>query len=199
MPKTDLTFTGDGYTPVADRVRLFYEQHPTGRIITHLVRRTSEEVVFRAEVFRTYSDRHPAATGWATEREGDGDINTVACLENTETSAVGRALANLGLVGSTRRPSREEMDKANRARVRLARVAERPQRAINADMQRRADRATEVLALLNRAARLGLSAEKTRLLRIHVIQHDASTALLARVDRRLRDWMERRLDRIEWR
>jgi hypothetical protein len=94
MPKTDLTFTGGEYAPVADRVRRFYQQYPTGRIVTHLVRRTEAEVVFRAEVFRTYGDREPAATGWAAEREGDGEINTVACLENTETSAVGRALAS---------------------------------------------------------------------------------------------------------
>lgn len=92
MPKTDLTFDPDGYAPVSQRIQLFYQRHPSGRIITHLVRRTNAEVVFRAEVFRTYDDPEPAATGWAVEREGDGDVNTVACLENTETSAIGRAL-----------------------------------------------------------------------------------------------------------
>src|SRR5687767_16012515 len=80
------------------------------------------EVVFRASVYRTEKSRTPAATGWASERIGDGDVNTVACLENTETSAIGRALANLGLTASAHRPSREEMDKANRERIR--RVAE---------------------------------------------------------------------------
>ena len=119
MPKIDLMATTDGYAPVADRLRLFYERYPTGRIVTHLVRRTEQEVMFRAEVYRTSSEREPAATGWASEREGDGDINTVACLENTETSAVGRALANLGFTASVHRPSREEMEKANRARDRV--------------------------------------------------------------------------------
>src|SRR5687767_15858772 len=80
------------------------------------------EVVFRASVYRTEKSRTPAATGWASERIGDGDVNTVACLENTETSAIGRALANLGLTASWNRPSREEMDKAQRERAR--RVAE---------------------------------------------------------------------------
>ena len=144
MPKSDLTFSTDGYAPVADRVRLFYERFPTGRIVTHLVRRTTEEVVFRAEVFRSPSEREPAATGWAAEREGDGDINTVACLENTETSAVGRALANLGLVASMHRPSREEMDKADRARSRRSVVAEQqPRRTRGAHNETRAAHATQ--------------------------------------------------------
>jgi len=94
MPKSDLRL-GDGeYSPVAERIRLFYDRHPTGRIVTHLVRHTDTDVTFRAEVFRTAGEREPAATGWAAERVGDGEVNAVACLENTETSAIGRALAN---------------------------------------------------------------------------------------------------------
>ena len=46
-------------------------------------------------------------------------MNAVACLENAETSAVGRALANLGFTASRLRPSAEEMAKAARARARL--------------------------------------------------------------------------------
>jgi len=199
MAKTDLTFSGEGYAPVADRVRLFYEQYPTGRIVTHLVRRTEEEVMFRAEVFRSPTDHEPAATGWAVEREGDGEINTVACLENTETSAVGRALANLGLVAARHRPSREEMDKADRARARLRIVAEAyPRRATDAPMQTRADQATEILTLLRRAMHLGFSTGKASVLRDCVARTDADPATLVRIDRRLRDWLERRLDRVEW-
>jgi hypothetical protein len=115
------------YALVADRITLFYERYPAGRIVTELVSRTEREVTFRALVFRGADDVRPAATGWASEREGDGQINEVACLENTETSAVGRALANLGFTASSRRPSREEMEKAARQRAWLAsrpRVAE---------------------------------------------------------------------------
>lgn len=199
MAKTDLNFSSDGYAPVADRVRLFYERFPTGRIVTHLVRRTEEEVVFRAEVFRSPNDRDPAATGWAAEREGDGDINTVACLENTETSAVGRALANLGLVASKQRPSREEMDKADRARARLKVVAEQQtRRSADVRIQHRADSATETLTLLRRAARLGFSPRRAGVLRDYTTRVDVDAATLARVERRLRDWLERRLERFEW-
>src|SRR5690349_22763654 len=119
LGRGDGAFDLASYAPVAERITLFYETFPRGRIITELVSRTEKDVVFRALVYRDASDGDAAATGWAAEREGDGEINTVACLENTETSAIGRALANLGFTASTRRPSREEMDKAARERARL--------------------------------------------------------------------------------
>lgn len=119
MPKTDLALAGGEYAPVADRITLFYERFPEGRIITELVARDAREVTFRASVYRSPADREPAATGWAAEREGDGDINSVACLENTETSAIGRALANLGFTASAQRPSLEEMARASARRAAL--------------------------------------------------------------------------------
>lgn len=125
MPKLTTSFDPSDYSPVADRIALFYQAYPEGRIETELVSRTERDVVFRALVFRYASDVRPASTGWAAEREGDGDVNAVACLENTETSAVGRALANLGFSASRQRPSREEMEKATRVRARLARQAAR--------------------------------------------------------------------------
>jgi hypothetical protein len=56
------------------------------------------------------------ATGWAEEIRGQGNVNKTSHLENCETGAVGRALANAGLSGSdfTKRPSREEMGKVQR-------------------------------------------------------------------------------------
>src|SRR5256885_13604213 len=57
------------------------------------------------------------------KREEDGDVNAVEYLENTETSAIGRALANLGFTASAERPSREEMMRAARARQAPRRVA----------------------------------------------------------------------------
>lgn len=115
MSKSSLPFNPSEYALVADRITAFYAQYPTGRIITRLVSR-DRDVVFRAAAYRSAEDRVPAATGWASEREGNGEINMYACLENTETSAIGRALANLGFTASLKRPSREEMQKVERAR-----------------------------------------------------------------------------------
>src|SRR2546423_11364981 len=119
--KSGSDFDPARYAPVAERITHFYAAFPGGRIVTELISRTEGEVVFRASVYREPGDVSPAATGWASEREGDGDINEVACLENTETSAVGRALANLGFTASRHRPSAEEMAKAARVRGRLVR------------------------------------------------------------------------------
>jgi hypothetical protein len=126
MPKGDSSFNPADYAPVADRITAFYERHPTGRITTKLVSRLDRgdgvyEITVRAKVFRTTEDERAAATGYASEREDDGDINAVACVENTETSAIGRALANLGFTASKQRPSVEEMAKADRARAKLRR------------------------------------------------------------------------------
>src|SRR5204863_2856840 len=96
-----------------------------------LVAREGGEITFKALVYRSAAETLAAATGWASEREGDGDINTVACLENTETSAVGRALANLGFTASTKRPSLEEMEKALRARRALSFRDAKPRDAAN--------------------------------------------------------------------
>jgi hypothetical protein len=56
------------------------------------------------------------ATGYAEEVRGEGNVNRTSHVENCETSAIGRALANLGYAGSdmTKRPSREEMQKVQR-------------------------------------------------------------------------------------
>src|SRR3954463_119692 len=120
MSKTDSSFNADQYATVADRIELFYSRFPEGRINTELVERRDGEITFKALIYRSATETLSAATGWASEREGDGDVNTVACLENTETSAVGRALANLGFTASTKRPSREEMEKVVRVRSALA-------------------------------------------------------------------------------
>jgi hypothetical protein len=111
VPKSDRSFDLRAYATVAERITLFYRQFPDGRIITELAARDEREVTFKALAYRHHGDAVPAATGWASERYDDGGINSVACLENTETSAVGRALANLGFTASLQRPSREEMER----------------------------------------------------------------------------------------
>lgn len=201
MPKYEMVLDAGEYAPVADRIRLFYTRYPTGRILTRLISRTRYEITVQAFVYRSVDEQRPSASGLASERIGDGDVNTVACLENTETSAVGRALANLGLTASSQRPSREEIDKANRERAR--RVAEnapaprvgpppsltsRAPTAGGAAMQRRADRMMDALDLVGQAERAGLSPKRARRLRIALTETAASTATIERVERVVRSW-----------
>ncbi len=189
------------YALVADRITLFYERYPAGRIVTELHSRTEREVTFRALVYRGPADVQPAATGWASEREGDGEINRVACLENTETSAVGRALANLGFTASSRRPSREEMEKAARLhggrRVNLsvpgAVMEAYPARlAIDADpLQRRANAVHDLLGLIERAEAIGFPEHRGAILRAAVERTDLTPRTVMRLERRIRAWMAR--------
>ena len=105
----------DEYVPVAERIRAFYERHPEGSIEAEMVRLDGDLVIFRAQVRRGPDDAHPT-TGWAYEREGRSHVNSTSFIENCETSAIGRALANLNFAGA-RRPSREEMEKVLRMRA----------------------------------------------------------------------------------
>jgi hypothetical protein len=200
MPKTDVWFDPSRYATVAERIALFYRSHPNGRILTELVNRDAESVTFKALVFRGDGDTVPAATGWATEREGDGDINTVACLENTETSAIGRALANLGYTASRERPSVEEMRKAARSRERRKSAAvstaaqATPQASTVAESSPAYGHTVEdILDLLREAERAGLKRIRADRLRTRLEQGPPLLAgRLLEIERSLRKWLEQR-------
>lgn len=115
------------YVEVAERIRAFYEKYPNGSIQTEMVKLEGELVVFRAAAFRDPVDPYPT-TGWAYERQNSSPVNKTSFVENCETSAIGRALANLNFAG-TRRPSREEMEKVVRMREESAPAAAEPRRS----------------------------------------------------------------------
>jgi hypothetical protein len=58
----------------------------------------------------------PVATGYAEEIKSDRGVNATSFVENCETSAIGRAIANCPLQApaSGPRPSRNEMQKVER-------------------------------------------------------------------------------------
>jgi hypothetical protein len=202
MPKSSLPFDADEYAPVAERITLFYAKYPAGRLITELVHRDEHTVVFKALAFRDVADAAPAATGWAEERIGDGEVNEVACLENTETSALGRALANLGFTASSRRPSAEEMQKAARMRTRLnaaradapfaSRSAPRVYERMAAAEYRPDALRLDTMWLLAEAERLGFDRSRAARLRAGLARPGASPGAIQRLERSLRQWLARR-------
>jgi hypothetical protein len=82
-------------------------------------------IVMRAELYADIGDTVPTTTGWAEEIRGSSMVNKTSALENTETSCVGRALANYQFQGSKKRASLEEM-------VKVYRQGEQPQTTTNA-------------------------------------------------------------------
>ena len=114
-------FNLDDYETVESRIKKFYEQNPDGRIVTKWLNEfrindTSDTYIVKASIYLTAGDQAnklPKATGLAVEVTGTGGANNGSALENAETSAIGRALANMNLSGN-KRASREEMEKVQR-------------------------------------------------------------------------------------
>lgn len=100
------------YEEVKERLPRFWEQFPDGAVRTVLLEWRDDQFAVQALLFRHADDELPMATGLAHERLGGQGANKDAALENCETSAIGRALAN-GTFASDKkpRPSREEMRK----------------------------------------------------------------------------------------
>ena len=104
-------FNLEDYETVEERLVKFWKEHPDGRIDTTLVESTLQRFIVKASVFRTEVDAQAWTTGYAEETVSTRGVNSTSALENCETSAIGRALANAGYVTKGKRPSREEMSK----------------------------------------------------------------------------------------
>jgi hypothetical protein len=111
-------FNLQDYETVQERLKRFLDTYKGCRVITELMSdpHNTGIAVFRASLYvvpEECEEEILVATGWAFERAGEGFVNEHCHLENAETSAIGRALANMGIHGD-KRPSREEMEKVER-------------------------------------------------------------------------------------
>jgi hypothetical protein len=89
----------------------FWEDNPNGRVSTEMEICEKDRYVFKAYLFKDIKDDIAFSTGHAGEIVSDRGVNSTSALENAETSAIGRALANAGYATKGKRPSREEMIK----------------------------------------------------------------------------------------
>jgi hypothetical protein len=90
---------GKEYFTVAKRVGMFREgEWRHGSILTEIVSRDEECVVMKATILNDAG--RVLSTGHSEEYRHTSTINRTSALENAETSAIGRALAALGLGGT---------------------------------------------------------------------------------------------------
>jgi hypothetical protein len=104
-------FNLDDYETVEERLVKFWKDHPDGQIHTKVLEHTAARFIVEASIYRTEADLRPWTTGLAEETVQGRGVNATSALENCETSAIGRALANAGYATKGKRASREEMSK----------------------------------------------------------------------------------------
>jgi hypothetical protein len=109
-----VTIHGKEYEEVKDRIQVFYDRYPNGRILTEILSESEKHVTIKASIYSDPEEQLnscPLSTGIAREERG-GEISKYT--ENAETSAIGRAFANRHIYGDIAqqngtRPSAEEM------------------------------------------------------------------------------------------
>ena len=118
------------YETVEVRLEKFIKDYPDFRIATELEVCEKDRYIVKAYLFKDAQQSTALSTGLAEEKVTDRGVNQTSALENCETSAIGRALANAGYAAKGKRPSREEMNK-----VVAAKPVKPPVQEVKADDQ----------------------------------------------------------------
>ena len=99
---------GKKYTQVVHRMEAFRRVFGMDYgIKTEVLKDDGQIVQVRADIYALTNEQIPVGTGMAEELRGAGNVNKTSALENCESSAIGRALASLGLAGGEYASSNE--------------------------------------------------------------------------------------------
>jgi len=101
---------GKEYVEVNERLKYFRANFKGWCLTTDIVDLTEDRCTIKATIFD--DNGNIRATGHAQEKEGSSFINKTSFIENCETSAWGRALANLGIGLDTSVASYDEVANA---------------------------------------------------------------------------------------
>jgi hypothetical protein len=110
----------DNYEDVAARIARLWATHPTARVQTNIVDFNAEKgyVLIQAQIFREYEDINPSATDYAFGNVATYNVNKKFFVEDTVTSAIGRAIGLL--LGADKRPTRQDMEKVETISAKVA-------------------------------------------------------------------------------
>ena len=107
MDMKTINIHGKQYVEVKERVKYFREHYKDWALTTELLELTDNRCVIKATVLNP--ENRIISTGIAYEMLGSSHINKTSFVENCETSANGRALANLGIMIETSIASADEV------------------------------------------------------------------------------------------
>lgn len=123
---------GKKYTQVVHRMEAFREafglQYGVDTMVIH---DDGQRVVMKAVI--TGEDGAIIGSGFAEEIRGQGNVNKTSALENCETSAVGRALASIGLSGGEYASANEMdgVDRKSQAQESVQKPQNKPQESVD--------------------------------------------------------------------
>ena len=107
MAMKTISIHGKQYVEVKERIKYFREHYKDWALTTELLELTDNRCVIKATVLNP--ENRIISTGIAYEMLGSSHINKTSFVENCETSANGRALANLGIMIETSIASADEV------------------------------------------------------------------------------------------
>jgi hypothetical protein len=102
----------NNYEDVNARIKRFRHEFPAARLIATIEDMNLAEgwILFKAEIYREYEDHVPSATGYAYGHVGTYPANMKKWfVEDTETSAYGRAIA--ALIPTDTRATKQDMER----------------------------------------------------------------------------------------
>ncbi len=101
---------GKEYVEVNERLIYFRKTYPNYTLMTEVIEKTDKSILILATILN--EEGRTLATGLAEEEKGSTFINKTSYVENCETSAWGRALANFGIGLETSVASADEVSNA---------------------------------------------------------------------------------------
>lgn len=105
-----INIKGKEYVEVNERLKYFRANNPKYSLTSEVIEKTDSSILILATI-KDEKER-PISTGLAEEIKGSTFINKTSYVENCETSAWGRALANFGIGLDTSVASAEELQNA---------------------------------------------------------------------------------------